>query len=117
MKQAFTAEMDDGTAYTIEADARDIRAWEATYDRPWYGASLSFTMLAQLAHIAGQRTGVLNGAYPDYASFDAHCVDMRGSPVAVVANPTRADRTGASPVRSLSAPDASPPNSKRRARK
>ena len=117
MRQRICVEMDDGATYEIDADARDIRAWEARYGISWFGARLTFTMLAQLAHLAGQRTGVLNGAYADYDAFDAHCVATRGRPAEVVTDPTPADRTDGSSAPLRSARTNSPQPSKTKARK
>lgn len=117
MKQEFYIEMDDGAEYTIAADARDIRAWEAEYGASWFAAQVSFTMLAQMAYLAGQRTGVLNGAYPSYADFDAHCVEARGRPAQVAADPTQAAPTGALSARSHSAATSPRPRSKQRGQK
>jgi hypothetical protein len=107
MKQPLIVEMDDGTSYDVDADARDIRAWEAQYDASWFATPTSFTNLAQVAYLAGRRTGILNGAYPSYEEFDAHCVDARGRPGPVVGRPTRAGRTAAS---SASSPATSAPS-------
>lgn len=93
MLQDFSVTMDDGSTYDISSDARDIRAWETQYERSWLAERLSFTNLTQLAFIAGQRTGVLNGRWADYASFDAHCVDARGKSSPVVASPTQSGAT------------------------
>jgi hypothetical protein len=109
--------MDDGTLVQIEADARDIRAWEAEHDRSWFTTPTSFTTLAQLAYIAGRRTGTLNGAYPSYQEFDAHCVDARGRTAPVVDRPTRAGRTAVSSSPSPADSVSSPRPSNRRARK
>lgn len=114
MKQDFNVEIDDGTQLVIASDARDIRAWEAAYGASWFGQRLTFTMLAQVAYLAGQRTGVLNGSYPSYEDFDARCVDVRGRPAEVIADPTQADRTDGSSVPSRSAATRSRPPSKRK---
>ena len=115
MRQSMTIEMDDGTSYDVEADGRDIRAWEAEHGRSWFAERLSFTNLAQVAYIAGRRTGVLNGAWPTYDDFDAHCVEAVGrTEAALVTDPTRAGRTGGSSAYSRSASTSRPRNSKRR---
>lgn len=101
MKQSLIVEMDDGSTLDIDSDARDVRAWEAEYGQSWMKADMSFTTLAQLAYLAGRRTGVFNGRWPTYTSFDDHCVDARGRPIApLVANPTRQARTDDSSVSS-----------------
>jgi hypothetical protein len=113
MRQLMTIEMDDGTRYDLDADGRDIRAWEAEYGRSWFTEDLSFTTLAQLAYLAGKRTGVLNGQWPDYGTFDAHCVEALGRrEVPLVGNPTRADRTDGSSVPSRSASTSRPRRSR-----
>lgn len=91
MKQSYAIEMADGTTYEIHSDARDIRKWEATYGTSYMSTPLSFTEVAQVAYLAGVRTGVLNGRYPTYDSFDAACVDARGLPGGgrLVADPTQ----------------------------
>lgn len=108
MRQRFEVEMDDGTRYEIDADARDIRAWEADHAASWFATPTSFTTVCQLAYTAGVRTGVLNGRWPDYGTFDAHCVDARGArSEGLVADPTRQAATDGSSVPSPSA--ATPP--------
>jgi len=98
MRQNYIVEMEDGTVHEIESDARDIRKWEATYGKSFMTSELSFTEVAQVAYIAGRRTGVLNGTYPTYDAFDAACVDARGKTVAgatqLVGDPTRPVPTG-----------------------
>jgi len=117
MRWTFTVSMDNGTSYDIDADARDIRAWEAEHDASWFATRLSFTTIAQLAHIAGRRTGVLNGAYPDYPAFDAACVDARfRKDEPLVADPTPPDPGGGSSAPSRSGFAASRPRSNRRTR-
>lgn len=115
MHQTFVCQMDDGTTIEIESDARDIRAWEAQYERSWFVTPTSFTTIAQLAYLAARRTGAVNGAYPSYEDFDAHCVDARGRTGDVVGRPTRAGRTDASSASSPAASVASRPRSNRRA--
>jgi hypothetical protein len=117
MRQAIHVEMDDGATYDIDADGRDIRVWESTYDQSWFAGGLSFTRVAQVAFLAGRRTGVLNGAYPDYDAFDAHCVEARGRPAPVVADPTPPVRTDDSSVRSRTGSAPSRRSSKARDRK
>jgi hypothetical protein len=118
MRQQMTIEMDDGTTFYVEADGRDVRAWEAQYGRSWFAERLSFTNLAQVAYIAGRRTGVLNGAWSTYEDFDAHCVDATGrTEEPLVADPTRAGRTDGSSVRSRSASTSRPRNLKAKADK
>lgn len=111
MRQQLTIEMDDGTTLDVESDARDIRAWEAEYGESWFG-KLTFTKTAQLAYLAGRRTGVVNGQWPTYGSFDAHCVDVRARQEApLIGDPTRPDRTGGSSARSRSGSARSPKTS------
>lgn len=110
MRQQMTVEMDDGSSYDMEADGRDIRKWEAEYEKSWLIERISFTSLCQLAFIAGQRTNVLNGQWPSYESFDAHCVSAIGRREPVIANPTQPDPTDDSSV-------SSPSNSTRYRRK
>jgi len=103
MLQTYEIQMDDGSSYTIEADARDIRAWEAEHSESFLNTVLSFTVVAQIAYLAGKRTGILNGQYPTYAEFDSHCVDARGKrDRALVGNPTQKDRTEGSSATSPS---------------
>lgn len=117
MRQTIACEMDDGTTVVIEADGRDVRAWEAAYDASWFITPMSFTTVAQVAYLAGKRTGALNGSYPSYEEFDAHCVDARGRPAPVVARPTKAARTAASSSPSPTASASSRRNSNARGRK
>lgn len=102
MRQTFVVDMDDGTNLVIESDARDVRAWEAAYEQSYFGTRLSFTNIAQVAYLAGKRTGVLNGAYPTYEDFDAHCVDARGKREKDPPNPTPPDPTVGSSANSRS---------------
>lgn len=118
MRQTIACEMDDGSTIVIEADGRDVRAWEATYDASWFITPMSFTTVAQVAYLAGKRTGALNGSYPSYEEFDAHCVDARGRRSApVVGRPTRAGRTAASSASSPAISTPSPQSSNKRGRK
>jgi hypothetical protein len=114
MRQQIHVEMDDGTAFDVEADGRDLRAWEAAYERSWFGEVLSFTNLAQVAYLAGRRTGVINGTWPTYESFDAHCVDAVGRRAPVVGTPTPPARTAGSSAPSPSASGRSPRGSRRK---
>lgn len=93
MKQTFKVEIDDGTAYEVATDARDIRAWEAEYEQSWFASPLSYIQMAQLAYLAGQRQNLWPGLWPAYKDFDAHCVEVRGLPAPVVANPTHEGAT------------------------
>lgn len=96
MKQSYEVEMDDGSTYEIDADARDVRRWEAKYEKSYLSSPVSFTEIAQVAYLAGQRTGVLNGQYPSYEDFDAHCVEARGRvKVPTVGSPTPPEATHA----------------------
>lgn len=121
MRQSFTVQMDDGTEYLIESDGRDIRAWEAAYDRSWFSNErLSFTIIAQLAYLAGKRTEVLNGAFPTYEEFDAHCIDARAAKrdrPQVIADPIRAGATDDSSALSPTNSAVSRPRSNRRGQK
>jgi hypothetical protein len=111
----MNVEMDDGQTFTVEVDGRDVRAWEAEYGRSWLADRLSFTNMAQVAFIAGRRTGVLNGTWPDYASFDAHCVEATGQRTApLVADPTRPAPTAGSSSPSPGASVSSPRRSRRK---
>jgi hypothetical protein len=112
MRQTFELDMDDGTHVVVESDARDIRAWEAEYESSYFTAGITFTTIAQVAYIAAKRTGALNGQYPDYAAFDAHCVEARGKRVKPDADPTRPDRTDGLSVNSRSGSERSRRNSK-----
>lgn len=103
VRYAMTIEMEDGTTFDVDADARDIRAWEAEHDQSWLSVRTSATTIAQLGYLAGRRTGALNGQWPDYETFDAACVWVamrRDEPL--VADPTPPDRTAASSARSRS---------------
>ena len=117
MRQTIHISMDDGAEYTVESDGRDIRAWESEYERSWFGP-ISFTKVAQVAYLAGKRTGVLNGTWPDYETFDAHCVDADGRPGSPVsANPTQRVHTDDSSALLPSDSTVSPRRSRTRARK
>lgn len=97
MRYAMTIEMADGATFDVDADARDIRAWEAEHELSWLSTRTSATTMAQLAYAAARRTGVLNGQCPDYAAFDAQCVWVqmrRDEPL--VADPTPPGRGGGS---------------------
>ena len=103
MRYRMTIEMEDGTTYDVDADARDIRAWEAEHDQSWLRVPASHTTLAQLAYAAGRRSGVLNGQWPSYDAFDARCVGLAFREVEqLVGDPTPPDRTAASSARSRS---------------
>jgi hypothetical protein len=120
MRQTYSIEMDDGTTFDVDADARDIRAWEALYDKSFLQSPLSYTEIAQVAYLAAKRTGVLNGAYVTYEEFDRHCIDARGKrggSGALVANPTRKARTGDSSVDSRSGSTRSRPTLSAKGRK
>ena len=117
MRYAMSIEMEDGAQFDVDADARDIRAWEAEHEQSWLSTQTSATTIAQLAYAAGRRTGALNGAWPDYASFDAACVWVqmrRDEPL--VADPTPPDRTGGSSARSRSGSTRSRKTSNAKAR-
>jgi hypothetical protein len=115
MYQAYEIEMDDGEKILIESDGRDIRAWEADQDKSLFRTPLSFTVVAQVAYLAGKRTGVLNGKYPSYEDFDAHCVDARGvRDTELVANPTQRGRTAGSSALSPSGSTPRRPSSKQK---
>lgn len=101
MYQKFFIEMDDGRTFEIDSDARDIRAWEAEHEQSFFRVELSFTTYAQLAYLAGRRTAVLNGEWPDYQTFDAHCVAARGErPKVTIGNPTQPGVTADSSAKS-----------------
>lgn len=117
MKQPMKVEMDDGTVFDVDADARDIRAWEAQYGRSFFEQGMTFTTLAQIAYLAGRRTNLLNGQWPDYEDFDAHCVDVVGRPDPVTADPTRPAVTAGSCASSPSNSTRSRPKSNVKARK
>ena len=116
MRQDMHVELDDGTVLEIQADGRDVRAWEALYGRSWLAERLSFTTVAQLAYLAGQRTGVLNGSYPDYESFDAHCTEATGRRTVIGADPTPPGRTGGGSSTSPIGSGVSPRKSNRKGR-
>lgn len=117
MRYRMTVEMDDGATFDVDADARDIRAWEAAQDDSWLRVQASHTTLAQLAYHAGRRLGVLNGQWPDYASFDAACVDVRARrDEPLVADPTPPGRTAVSSARSRSGSTSPRLSSKPKAR-
>lgn len=59
--------------YTVVADARDIRAYEAEFKQSWISTELSFIQLAQLAWIASRRQRKFTGSYD---VFDAEAVDV-----------------------------------------
>jgi hypothetical protein len=115
MRQTIEIDMDDGSHLVVESDARDVRAWEAEQDRSYFAAGISFTTVAQIAYLAGKRTGVLNGAYPTYEDFDAHCMEARGKRDTSAANPTAPDRTGGSSANSRSGSTRSRRSSSRKA--
>ena len=101
MFQRFHIEMDDGQQFDYDSDARDVRAWEAQYEQSFFRTDLSFIQIAQLAYLAGQRNGVLNGQWPDYESFDKHCVSAKGArPSAAIGNPTPQGATADSSAKS-----------------
>jgi hypothetical protein len=88
VKHSYRVELDDGTEFEVTSDARDIRRWEAVYGKSWLNTPLSYTEVAQLVYLASARTGVLNGRFPTYDEFDAHCVATEGLPTPPIANPT-----------------------------
>lgn len=111
MRYRINVLMDDGEEFTVETDARDLRAWEAERGTSWLATTLSLTELAQVSYLAAKRTGVLNGRYPTFESFEPHCVDTDGRAIAPpIGNPTQPDRTGDSlpPLRSGSEPPSLP---------
>jgi len=117
VRQRMTIEMEDGTTYDVEADGRDIRAWEAEYAQSWLRTDTSATSVTQLAYLAGRRSGVLNGAWATYDSFDKSCVDVRARlDEQLVADPTPPDRTGGSSARSRSGSTSALRSSKPKAR-
>lgn len=118
MRQELTVEMDDGTRYEVEADGRDVRAWEALHERSWFGERFSYTRLTQLAHVACQRAGVLNGRFGSYDEFEAHCVGAEGRTTRpLVADPTQPGRTGVSSASSRSGSAPRPARSSGRVQK
>jgi hypothetical protein len=118
MRQPFSVELaEPDAAFTVVADSRDVRAWEAAYDESFLNGDTSFTKLAQLAHIAARRQGLFKG---DYAAFDSRAIACEGmadiqdsEPLA--ANPTQSAVTedSSAPLRSVSA--VSHPKSKMKA--
>lgn len=87
----YRLEFDNHDPVDVVADARDLRAWEAEYGQSWLYSQFSHTQAAQLAYIAGKRTGQLN-AFASWKDFDAHCTTARSDPLAettVVGNPTQ----------------------------
>ena len=98
MIQHYRIEMDDGTSFEVASDARDIRRWESEHGDSYIRTQISMTQIAQLVYLALRRTGQINGRYPSYEDFDAHCVETKGigAPAPLVADPTPPDRMDAS---------------------
>ena len=118
MKQTIEVEMDDGVTYLIHADARDIRAWEAEHEKSWFREPLSFTTVTQVAFLAGRRTGVLNGQWSDYETFDKHCINAEGRrESSTIGNPTQKAPTEGSSASSRTNSTASPRRSNKRVQK
>lgn len=96
MRFDFKATMEDGSLIEVQSDARDLRRWEADYKAPIVGQAMSLTYLTQIAYLAMRRQGALNGEYPDYETFDAHCIELNSSRTnleALVGNPTPPEAT------------------------
>lgn len=81
-------ELTDGTTYTVAYNGIDLRAYEAAFNASVLSEPMSLTMLTWLAWAAGKRTGVLNGEWQAWATFEQQCTGVRV--VADVPTPTKA---------------------------
>lgn len=77
----------------VSCDSRDIRKWEAEYDRSWLSSDVSVTSFAQLAWLGCRRHGLFDGGWDD---FDAVCITVEQTSRPEAGNPTRKGRGGGS---------------------
>jgi hypothetical protein len=61
---------------TVIADSRDVRAYEAEFDRSFLTTDLSLTQISQLAFCALRRQGRFKGSWD---VFDASAIDVEGA--------------------------------------
>lgn len=79
--RAFTAAyvQDDGTTADVRVTGKDIRAWEALYERVWYdGEGLSDTQLAQVVALAAIRTGAYAGTVDAFVAGNDEAYQIPG---------------------------------------
>ena len=81
-------ELATGDTHTVEYNGIDLRAYEAAFDASVLVEPMSLTMLTWLAWSAGKRTGVLNGQWQEWPTFEQQCTGVRV--VRDVATPTKA---------------------------
>jgi hypothetical protein len=114
MRQAFDIELTDpDEQYSLVADSRDIRRWEAQFEASYLDGAFSFTKFAQLAYVAATRQGLYTGSWE---TFDARCTSAEGGDLpaaqngAEPANPTDQEPTDGSSSPLASASASSPPS-------
>lgn len=93
MKMTLLVETDDDE-WTITADGRDIRKWESSEGKSFFGEveGISYSLMCRLAFLASVRNGAFSG---DWDAFDAVCVAVTQQEVSPL-NPTRQDRGASS---------------------
>lgn len=78
LRQKVRLELEDGTEVVTEYSAIDLRLWETQNRRSALNEPMSVSMLTWLGWSAAKRQGSINGAYAEYESFDAACVNVEG---------------------------------------
>ena len=100
MRIECKVELEDGTAYEVVANSRDIRAWEREYGESWLTTPASEVQYTQLVYLALKRTGQITMTYDE---FDARADDVNIARVrALIANPTQPEASEDSSVDSPS---------------
>jgi len=78
LAQRVRLELEDGREIETMYDGRDLRAWEAAFNKSAIVEDLGVGMLTWLGHHAAIRRGELNGDLTSYAAFDKVCVSVEG---------------------------------------
>lgn len=87
----FSVQPDDGEAFEVKADSRDVLAWERKTKQTtrYLLDKLPMLELYRIAHLAATRTGVFDG---DLAQFESTCaLKLKEEPDDV--DPTQLDHT------------------------
>jgi len=74
--QKLRLHLADGSSVEARWDGRDVRAWEAKFNRPAINVPQTYSMQTFYGWSAAKRDGTLNGEYDKYEAFDAVCVSI-----------------------------------------
>lgn len=114
MRQQFAVEMDDGSEYKVQADGRDIRAYEAASGQSFLTTQFTYTQMTNLAAHAAIREGRWDGSAEEFVEHNISVqIDGPGERL----DPTPRGVTANSSSPSLSAPGSGRKPGTKQARK